>query len=114
MKLACRVNGIVSYAPADILGLKDSYGIKPGARADLLIADAVDAADLVDGAHQSGRNGRRPDRGRSDIGRIPTRKPALNKKAPARSAGALSFRTAGTCGGLTRRPPPPDMSHFSS
>jgi cytosine deaminase len=38
---------LVSAVPADILGLDKSYGIRPGARADLLITDAQDAADLV-------------------------------------------------------------------
>ncbi len=38
---------LISAAPADILGLGEHYGIKPGAHADFLIADAEDAADLV-------------------------------------------------------------------
>ena len=38
---------MVSAAPAAILGLGESWGIRPGARADLLIADAEDVDDLV-------------------------------------------------------------------
>jgi cytosine deaminase len=38
---------LVSSAPAAILGLGANYGIRPGARADLLIADADDIDDLV-------------------------------------------------------------------
>lgn len=38
---------MVSSAPARLLGLDGEYGIRPGARADLLIAPAEDAADLV-------------------------------------------------------------------
>jgi len=38
---------MVSSAPARLLGLEQDYGIRPGARADLLIAPAEDAADLV-------------------------------------------------------------------
>jgi cytosine deaminase len=37
---------MVTVAPASIMGL-ENYGIRPGARADLLIADAEDAGDLV-------------------------------------------------------------------
>jgi cytosine deaminase len=37
---------MISSAPARLMGL-DDYGIRPGARADLLIAQADDAADLV-------------------------------------------------------------------
>ena len=39
---------MVSSAPARLLGL-DDYGLREGARADLLITDAEDAADLVAG-----------------------------------------------------------------
>jgi cytosine deaminase len=38
---------MVSSAPARLLGFGEDYGIRPGARADLLIAQAEDAADLV-------------------------------------------------------------------
>lgn len=38
---------MVTSAPARLLGLAQDYGIRPGARADLLIAPAEDAADLV-------------------------------------------------------------------
>jgi cytosine deaminase len=38
---------MVSSAPARILGLDNDLRIRPGARADLLIADAEDADDLV-------------------------------------------------------------------
>jgi cytosine deaminase len=38
---------MVTSAPARLLGLDGDYGIHPGARADLLIAPAEDAADLV-------------------------------------------------------------------
>ena len=38
---------MVTTAPARLMGLADDYGIRPGARADLLIAPAHDAADLV-------------------------------------------------------------------
>jgi cytosine deaminase len=37
---------MVTSAPAKLLGL-DDYGIRVGARADLLITDAADGADLV-------------------------------------------------------------------
>jgi cytosine deaminase len=40
---------MVSYAPARLLGLDEDYGIRVGARADLLITDAADAAELVAG-----------------------------------------------------------------
>lgn len=38
---------LISATPADILGLGDSYGIRRGARADLLISDGIDIDDLV-------------------------------------------------------------------
>jgi cytosine deaminase len=38
---------LVSSVPASILGLGDSYGLRPGARADLLISHAEDIDDLV-------------------------------------------------------------------
>jgi cytosine deaminase len=38
---------MVSSAPARLLGFGTDYGIQVGARADLLITDATDAADLV-------------------------------------------------------------------
>ena len=38
---------MVTTAPARLMGLADDYGIRPGARADLLIAQAEDVADLV-------------------------------------------------------------------
>lgn len=38
---------LVSAEPAQILMLDNTYGIRPGARADLLITDAQDSADLV-------------------------------------------------------------------
>jgi cytosine deaminase len=38
---------MVSAAPAAILGLGASWGIRTGARADLMIADAEDIDDLV-------------------------------------------------------------------
>ena len=38
---------LVSRAPADIMGLGKDWGIREGARADLLITDAEDAEDLV-------------------------------------------------------------------
>jgi cytosine deaminase len=38
---------MVTSAPARLLGLDGDYGIRPGARADLLIAEAEDPADLV-------------------------------------------------------------------
>jgi len=38
---------MVSSAPARLLGFGEDYGIRQGARADLLIAQAEDAADLV-------------------------------------------------------------------
>jgi cytosine deaminase len=38
---------MVSAEPARLLGFGEDYGIRPGARADLLIAQAEDAADLV-------------------------------------------------------------------
>ena len=38
---------MVTSAPARLLGIDREYGIRPGARADLLIAPAEDAADLV-------------------------------------------------------------------
>ena len=37
---------MVSATPAHLMGL-DDYGLRTGARADLLIAEAEDAADLV-------------------------------------------------------------------
>jgi cytosine/creatinine deaminase len=37
---------MISYAPARLMAL-DDYGLRPGARADLVIAEAEDAADLV-------------------------------------------------------------------
>jgi cytosine deaminase len=40
---------MVSYAPARLLGLAQDYGIRVGARADLLITEAADPADLVAG-----------------------------------------------------------------
>ncbi|MBV8851078.1 MAG: amidohydrolase family protein [Methylobacteriaceae bacterium] len=40
---------MVSVIPARIMGLSDSWGIHEGARADLLITDAGDADDLVEG-----------------------------------------------------------------
>jgi cytosine/creatinine deaminase len=39
---------MVSSAPAKLLGF-DDYGVREGARADLLITEAEDAADLVAG-----------------------------------------------------------------
>ena len=38
---------MITTAPARLMGLAEDYGIRPGARADLLIAKADDAADLV-------------------------------------------------------------------
>jgi cytosine deaminase len=38
---------MVSAIPAEIIGLGNSWGVRQGARADLLIADAQDAAELV-------------------------------------------------------------------
>jgi cytosine deaminase len=38
---------MISSAPAAIIGLSTGWGIRPGARADLLIADAEDVEDLV-------------------------------------------------------------------
>jgi cytosine/creatinine deaminase len=38
---------MVSRAPATIMGLRQDWGIRPGARADLLITDGKDAGDLV-------------------------------------------------------------------
>jgi cytosine/creatinine deaminase len=38
----------VSSAPAKLLGY-DDYGVREGARADLLVTEAEDAADLVAG-----------------------------------------------------------------
>ena len=38
---------MVTTAPARLLGLAEDYGVRPGARADLLIAEAEDTADLV-------------------------------------------------------------------
>ncbi len=38
---------LVSRVPAEIIGLGATYGLRPGARANLLITDAEDAADLV-------------------------------------------------------------------
>ncbi len=38
---------LVSRVPAEIMGLGTTYGLRPGARADLLITDAEDVADLV-------------------------------------------------------------------
>ena len=40
---------MISSAPARLLGLADDYGIRVGARADLLVSDAADPADLVAG-----------------------------------------------------------------
>jgi cytosine deaminase len=40
---------MVSYAPARLLGLAEDYGVRVGARADLLITEAADPADLVAG-----------------------------------------------------------------
>ena len=40
---------MVSSAPARLLGLGDDYGIRVGARADLLVADAADPGELVAG-----------------------------------------------------------------
>lgn len=42
-----RAFDMVTSAPARLLGLDGDYGIRPGARADLLIAQAEDAPDLV-------------------------------------------------------------------
>jgi cytosine deaminase len=39
--------GMISAAPAKITGLSQDWGIKTGARADILITDAEDVADLV-------------------------------------------------------------------
>jgi cytosine deaminase len=44
-----RAFDMVSYAPARLLGLGEDYGIRVGARADLLITDAADPAELVAG-----------------------------------------------------------------
>ncbi len=41
--------GMVTSAPAQLLGFGDDYGVRVGARADLLITDAHDAADLIAG-----------------------------------------------------------------
>lgn len=38
---------MISSAPAGMIGLGNDWGIRPGARADLLIADAEDVDDLV-------------------------------------------------------------------
>jgi cytosine deaminase len=38
---------MVTSAPARLMGLADDYGIRVGARADLLLTDAADPADLV-------------------------------------------------------------------
>jgi cytosine/creatinine deaminase len=38
---------MISSAPARLLGFGEDYGIRPGARADLLVTDAADPADLV-------------------------------------------------------------------
>ena len=38
---------MITSAPARLMGLAEDYGIRPGARADLLIAPAHDAPDLV-------------------------------------------------------------------
>ena len=38
---------MITSAPARLMGLADDYGLRPGARADLLIAPAHDAPDLV-------------------------------------------------------------------
>jgi len=40
---------MVSSAPARLLGLERDYGVREGARADLLITDAADAEELVAG-----------------------------------------------------------------
>lgn len=40
---------MVSSVPARLLGFGEDYGIRVGARADLLVAEATDAADLVAG-----------------------------------------------------------------
>jgi len=42
-----RAFAMATTVPAGLMGLGDSYGIREGARADLLIADAEDAEDLV-------------------------------------------------------------------
>lgn len=41
-----RAYGMITAAPARLMGLND-YGVRPGARADFLIAEADDPADLV-------------------------------------------------------------------
>jgi cytosine/creatinine deaminase len=38
---------MISSAPARLLGFGEDYGIRPGARADLLVTEAADPADLV-------------------------------------------------------------------
>jgi cytosine deaminase len=38
---------MVSCVPASMIGLGADWGIRPGARADLLIADAEDPGDLL-------------------------------------------------------------------
>jgi cytosine deaminase len=40
---------MVSYAPARLLGIDEDYGVRVGARADLLITDAADPGELVAG-----------------------------------------------------------------
>ena len=44
---------MISSAPARLLGLDEDYGIRVGARADLLVTDAADPADLVAGGSLS-------------------------------------------------------------
>jgi cytosine deaminase len=38
---------LVSHAPAEVIGIGAEHGLKPGGRADFLIVDAEDTADLV-------------------------------------------------------------------
>jgi cytosine/creatinine deaminase len=40
---------MITQAPARLMGLAEDYGVRAGARADLLITDAADPADLVAG-----------------------------------------------------------------
>ena len=44
---------MITSAPARLLGLEENYGIRVGARADLLLTDADDPADLVAGGSLS-------------------------------------------------------------